>query len=498
MTQRNLPLTEYIMRHDLQTQPADLYPTIMFDPKQVNDIAQSTPLASITLNTMLSKEDSLATDNLLYHPDYEPVIQEVMENSLSNSLMTKMLESSIIDYTDSTLYKFADTLFNHWIYLSTNGKYVAYTTFVDPVSNAELALSVLDTFIFAWYAYCGSIGINMLSEPIPPAFAQRVQRLVGSSPVSVNEIMTVVDPQRVDISVAHQALSMQPIIGQIVSTEAFYVLCQEIFAAEQMQRNLIAQQEDSIGRAMVENMVSRIYSDNICVLSPTGQTYASWFAERNIVTNKWSVENLNTIYANLLSFATGANLNPTSSLSALQTAMIGIMKQLSSYSVQYMANVNSTNLIQADTTAIRASNVVGAVGSLEYNGRLQIYPDNVTSAFSTKIYDDISVIRLDNNGTLDYTSTMDMEISIGIFYSKQGENIRQRVGISNLQPRYKNPLPTNTEGMVPVIGLETFLALSPDQRSQCRDVYSGNNTYAQPMTPYVDPGYVSPGYTDLE
>ena len=141
--------------------------------------------------------------------------------------------------------------------------------------------------------------------------------------------MSVVDSKVVDVSIAQQALSIQPNISNVISTEAFYKLCNKLYTSAQMQRNLISNQELSLQRGMVFNMVSRIYSDNVCTLEPPDTLYTTWLANRNIDLTNLDINNLDNLYNRIVSAATGTDLVTVKSLKDIQLSMINILTQLS-------------------------------------------------------------------------------------------------------------------------------------------------------------------------
>jgi len=357
MTVRNLPLTEYTMHHDLTNLSDNIYPEIVFYRKSLNEKHDLSRQRILTLSEVLDIENKVVSDNKKHNEQNILSIEEQMENATSSIIPTKILESSVIDESNSEPYSLNEILINQWIYLASIGKYVAYVNVINPKTNSLLTLSALDAFILAWYVFCNSIGINVLT--IPKAVAIRVQRILptASTIVTADEIMTMVDSKRVDRTLAVELLSLQPKIDTLISIDAFYILCTKIHKAAQMQRKITAKQEQSIQRAMVANMVSRIYSDCICTLVPTETLYGSWLNERNIDISDMAASELSTFYTTILTAATGVAEFANSSIGNIQKAMMNIMTQLSSYSVQFISTINNGVVNRTDWTTVRADNI---------------------------------------------------------------------------------------------------------------------------------------------
>jgi hypothetical protein len=160
MTQRNLPIAEYTMKHDVSNQPDSFYPTPTFRMKALNIQTTAAVPETIDLDTMLSKEQLLARDNIEYQADALESINEELINAPSNVELTKALESAMVDYTNSTPYTMEDILLNHWLLWASSGKYRAYISFDDPVTGDPIQLIAKDAFTFMWYSFCASIGFK--------------------------------------------------------------------------------------------------------------------------------------------------------------------------------------------------------------------------------------------------------------------------------------------------------------------------------------------------
>jgi hypothetical protein len=111
LTSIGLPLAEFEMRHDVSGMPASLTPLLTFQKNPLNTKFNYDGVNEYTLNQVFDKEDPLAKDNITYRDVEETRTEDVMQASLSNRLKTKLLESTIIDYTGSEHYTLADTLF---------------------------------------------------------------------------------------------------------------------------------------------------------------------------------------------------------------------------------------------------------------------------------------------------------------------------------------------------------------------------------------------------
>jgi hypothetical protein len=513
MTERGLPIAEYTMRHDLVKQPDEVYPQLTFRKKSINSGYSADLVDNLTLSEILTKQDYLARDNFLIKNEVLPVIQEQMENSLSNVIMTKVLESSVIDHSNSSPYGLDEILLNHWLFLASEGLYTAFISATNPKSGERTPLNAKDAYILLWYAFCKSVGITL--NVIPKMYAKRVQRLPTSNiendpnplPGTVDDLMLVVDDTLIDRSIAEQAISIQPEITTTISTEAFYGLCKRIYDAAQMQRNLMASQEHMVRRGMVHCMVSRIYSDNICSLAPEGETYGVWFAERNINFDDLTSSDMGLLYVDLVRQATGQALIAENSIKDLQTSMVKMLTQLSSYSVQVIAQINQSDIKQTDWTATRVGNID------QSSSQLIRYPDATVQPL-TLIQSDsehLAFALLDGSFNGRFSSKDKTTLSVPITVKPKATMLPEieciRAPIARINARSQIPLVTNSQGIIPVIGIDLYFELTDEQQQSLKDVYNGGYTSIvyhddgtveqaeNEATLYMKPRYVAPTFS---
>lgn len=483
MTERKLPLAEYTMRHDVSEQPTEIYPTVTFKKTAINKALNANYQENFTLEQVLAKEDSFARSNPAERLEVAPVMRKMMRNSLSSVVATKVLESSVVDRNNNSPWTLNDILLHHWLYLASEGLYTAFVGIDDPVSGERIPLSVKDAYVFLWYAFAKSNGIELLE--IPPMLATRVQRIPMPT---VDDLMSVVDEKRVSVDKAIAALSQQPVIEPIISTEAFYNKCVEIFNAAQFQRKLISLEEGSLARGMTYGLVSRIYCDKLCRVSLAGETYPEWFAERNIVISNYTIADLGLIYVNIVREATGMNLTTKKSLKDLQAAMVKIMGQLSSYSVQFNTEINSSEIMVTDWTAVRVDRFDAKLKNL-------VYVDGAAPEVKethSKLHDKQ---RLDVNEfvmTTVHSSLNDkIELTLPSPFPKAAGRYISHIHMDTAPIRFtpSPKLEPNARGVIPVMGIVEWLAMPLAFQADMVDVYGSKVGYGsdQIVDPSNDP-----------
>ena len=463
MTDRGLPLANFLMRHDLTNQPANLLPNLTFVKSSINGLVGPDDMTNFTLDQILTLEDPLTTGNVEWHANEESLIAQVMENSKNNKLFTKVLQSTAVDYTNSSPVTLTDVLMNHWLWLAANQNYVAVVSVPNPVTGEIFALTVLDAYILAWYCMLQTIAIPLVH--IPQFYAKRVQRFVPfvDSPA---DLMSIVDPAYVDASTANLALSLQPSITSIISTSAFYSTCTEIYNASQLQRNLTSYQENYISRGMVAAMCNRIYSDNVVSVQATGSTYASWLTARNLDLTSFTSDNFTTLYGDLVGQATGLANHTSITLAQIQAAMVSMLQQLSSYGIQIIAQTNTSNIQDTDWTVVRAGDLIGTMNNSFYLPDMVTYPLSDKNSISENIKFDVNLCSIEP--LMEDSIATTMSYPIGAAEIEPNTLVTDEtyyLFASTVAPTVLGLKPNNL-GLVSVPGLDVYLGLSPtDQQS---------------------------------
>lgn len=352
LTARNLPLSSWTMRHNTANLQADLVPTPLFVRNNINNLLSEGGIDTRTVAAMLAAETPLARDNAV-DADTITSVTAKLALSLDDNLSTKVLESSVIDTTDASPYKLADCLLNHWLYFATLGIYTAFISVQDPKTGDDYSFSARDAFIV--YMYCFAAGIGLPMDTIPPLIASKVRKIPMPTAADIQPYLTsAVDPA-VDLPAV---FLNQPVIArQYISIESFNEAAAAIHQGELYHHALFSSQGHSWTRAEMEFATLFLWTDYGCDLG-TGQSFAEWFSSRNLDIPSLSQAQLATLASAIVVAATGTDVSKVESLADIQAAMLGIMTQLSSYTVQYIASINTTPIIEMEHPSIRLGDVM--------------------------------------------------------------------------------------------------------------------------------------------
>lgn len=352
MTERGLPVGSYRAVHDLRDydDPDTLLPTVRFARDSLNERDVANGKVSVTVPEMLSKELRDARDNPRHYDDDVENTKEVLENSTSNSMRSKVLESDLIDSNAGDVYPAFDIFLNEWVHKASIGYYRATIQVTNPFTGALLAMTPSEAFITWLYAINRTYGNEMADMTIPDVVAWRVRRVPLPSTA---ELRNLVESRLVPDDELQWIRENQADVGLMLSRESFFETCNEIhrYSTDQYYRYSAMEHKDARGQHQAA--VDRCYETIECVLSETHPTFHTFFRDKGWYVVDLSVEDCQTLASDLLTQATGQDLVNVASVSEIQAAMVRFMRQMSSYTVQWVQTINSSTVKFTDDGGIR-------------------------------------------------------------------------------------------------------------------------------------------------
>lgn len=347
MTDRRFPLAEYDIRHNNEPQPGQIYPNIEMRRTSINGLSAALGLDVRSVPDVLEMETDLARANADVEVEASVNIPLAMRNSRASVLQTKVLESNVLDKTDAEPFTFSEVLMSHWLYFSNVGRYTAVLSINNPGTGEMMRLTAKDAFTLYLYVYNKARGIELLQ--VPYLDAQRVRRV--PMPTAA-ELRGIVDSTYVPEYFIQAALSNQPDIRNYISVDSFKEICQDIHTAMLRHNDLTVYQQHLTTRGQVKQMTDRFYM-NYGIDIENGQDYASWFADRSLQIENLSELELDLLATDIYTTATGQDISTAKSLSEVHAAHLKLMGQLSSYSIQFIQQINSGSLKIVDRPYLR-------------------------------------------------------------------------------------------------------------------------------------------------
>lgn len=348
LSDRRIPIAEFSARY-LGEFDEQYDPIYQFRKKPLNTPYNIPEKDYFKLDELLAKEHKMAPGNLSYSIDKYIEIDTKFKRSLSHVVQTKDLESSMIDYNESVPHPLTEIIMSHWAYLAAEKKFTAAVYFIDPRTGQQRVL--MSDVAYLYMLFISLKPIKLVPETIPPILVQRIRRLVKPD---VAELMSMVDTKYIrNTKVAQALLDNHPEILPLSSRSAFFSLCDKIYTASLEEWYLLSNTHDVTERGYLDGMINRLYFDGWVEFADTGMDYKDWLNKYGLEDIDYTEDETTQLLSDIYKAATGHVVDPTKLLKNIQAAMIAILDQLSSYSIQLIREINQINVKPLNWAAIR-------------------------------------------------------------------------------------------------------------------------------------------------
>ena len=349
LTDRKIPISEFSVRHQ-DTFNENYQPNYLFRKKPINTQFNVPEKDYFTYDEIIKKEIQTATYNRDYYDNNYDKIDQKARNALSSVTQTKDLESSMVDYTDSHAYKFYNIIIHHWGYMTKLGLYKGVVVnHKNPLNGEIYSLTCEDAFIYYVYAVYLSFGIKL--KTIPGWLCERVVR---PQLPTVSELESYVDKNALPYTELPAYLhTKQPRLRKCNNRLRFYQLCNDIFNNMIHQDGIVSNHERIMDRGYAKNLIDLFHQDIYIKHDEYGKDYETWLLEKAMPLDEYTPKEGLQLAKNLLEGSTGYKTDDTKLLKNIQRAMIAVMLQLSSYSIQIIREINESEVDPLSWSAAR-------------------------------------------------------------------------------------------------------------------------------------------------
>lgn len=354
LTPRGIPLAAYRLKHNVEKLPEAIYPEVELSKHPINFGYNQSGLDRTSVHTILTRERPMARENRIVEDNALREIHEQVRSGAFNQLPTKVLESEVIDRSNSSVRSLMSVLLNQWLHLATTGRYRAYVTLSHPQTGAGMTMSVKDAFIVALYCFTRAREIDL--PTIPRMIAYEVLR----TPLpNHQELAQIVDRRYVPEGMIQAIQDRITPLGEYITTERFHSACVNLHREYLKLWELYSFQEHYLTRGFCEQLVRRHFMHVPCDLVEQPTSFDDWLKAGGYDFETLTRGEMEQLLMDAINITTGLNLTNRVTLSEIQSALLRLMGQLSSYSVQYLKNINQSDYRLVGIPAIR----VGDVGS---------------------------------------------------------------------------------------------------------------------------------------
>lgn len=471
-TERNISVVNYIFNQrgsfDLTRRVEYVYNQRLLNSKDLvyRDFDYS-------LRDIGNKEIPLAPGNKKeYDFNYEH-IDNRNKYSMYSTLLTKDLETILMDETDSVRYKLLDVLTDYWAYLAKHNQVNFLSDITDPITNVTSRLSAKDLFKF--YVICLHAKSGVKLEEFPDYRIKRVFRPTQPTPQQIEKLFY---EKRLEyIGYITDIQDNIPIYPTILTSFQFSEFITQVYRLNIGLWTLLSNygDMDTEGqmRMAIDTMhMTEVYSFNDetvdAFLSRTGVGDPREYTPEVLTGYVFNI--LDTIFDNRLSF-----LNR---LQKLQQALTDIFFNFNSYTVQLINNYYSGGHILAGIKDRRYGYSYKTKINMDVNAETTslITATNFEPTNSTKVEESVG-LDFQIGHDVSYKSESSLSILTGI-YAEPAEASEFNLNLKSLSIH-------NSEGIVrniaaprvdfKTLGVEVMFSTPPDPSSDEVLTFLANN-----------------------
>jgi hypothetical protein len=346
LTQRNLPLYEYVIKHNTYVQlPDNEHPTrLSYTPDlyvkrnalNYNDVNQIKQLK--TFEQIREQMDTSAPGNFIDRTEIHPQAAQEFVTHRSSVIATKLVESLAVDISDEVPHTLTEVLMTHWMAWACQGRYAAHIPLEINGEINAVTLSTKDCVVL--YQYCLDKALGIGNTYIQKLLLQRVVRLPKPS---LEELQTKALGAPLTTSAIQTLSGYVPSVGQLFSVDSFYDAAAAVFAGGVYQYRYYSNIPHILKNAAAQAVSTAHYSDYVTEIYPQ-KTYAQWVEDNNLSFDGYTPQDYLALAAAVFDQATGLSAHAALSIKEVQRAMLAVISRLTSYSIQYLSDVDSSKV----------------------------------------------------------------------------------------------------------------------------------------------------------
>lgn len=386
---RRIPLSDYTVRQ-LLAFDSDLMPVLIAHRSALGTSDNSAAAEYVDLETFFEKEALTQNGNPRYYENHLKRITHDLQTVNSSIVLTKDLESAMVDYTNAVPDPLPDVLMRQWAYMACNDLYNVVVSFSNPATGVPYTLLAKDALIY--YSYIMLRAHDIPVEQVPSFLNVKFKR---NPRVDLTELTSEIPDQFPWLyDTAKKLRNAGPNITRVTSVTQFWDMTYAIYQESMQQWFLKGATHDPLARGVVGKMINRLYGIELIELDKT-RTMKQWLTANNLPEYDLSREEAMLMTREIFENATGFAVDDTKTLKAIQKALLELFGQLSSYAIQFMREINDSDIIPLSGAQIRIG-----VESQESYDKVDIYAPvrilDATQRHSDFVSIEIPDVRIDS------------------------------------------------------------------------------------------------------
>lgn len=355
LTERHIPIAEYTARQYTGFDEK-YYPNYHYRKKPLNTTYNIPEKNYYTLEEIQVKEQDLAPGNKEYWAFHYDKIEKQFQNSGNAVMLTKDLESFMFDYSNSVPHSLPSILLNEWGYRAFTEDYHSLITFKDPNKSISYTVTTDVAFVYFMYLAYNAIGYNLTT--LPTVFGFSINKLYKGRTFDETVMNEFAELMHVP-GIVKEIITSMPKATFFYSTRQFFNYAYTLYQQRISHWLTISNRGSMYDRGHMEILIDQMFFSTKMDfsghprLNPDHLSMQDWLIINRLPINDLTQSQRLSLMAAIFDKATGQNIDKTKQLRYIQKAMIDILRQLSSYSIQVFAKINELDIRPVNWPVIR-------------------------------------------------------------------------------------------------------------------------------------------------
>jgi hypothetical protein len=332
-SERNISVVNYVYQ---QRNSADTRGLMQYRYKQklLNTKRLVYNTSDMSLDYVAGKERPLAPGNNAVYDYGREGIDFAHRNALFSEVLSKDLETILLDETDSVKYKLLQILVDNWAYLMMKGRVSFLVEVTDPATSITSRLSTRDLFKLYLIVLYASQGVALQQFP-----AYRVQRVFKSELPSKEQLLSgwyTMDPKQRQY--VQDVLNAIPTYQYYLTSYQFEQYVTQMYKLNIGLWNLLSGYSDMDTEGQMSWVVDQLH-ESVDFEVDTEETVDAFLDRMGMEDPRsYNIPQLQIYLYNILDNAYDKKLSFLSRFQKLQDALTKVFFKFNSYTVQLINN----------------------------------------------------------------------------------------------------------------------------------------------------------------
>uniref|UniRef100_A0AAU8KXI9 Virion structural protein n=1 Tax=Pantoea phage Survivor TaxID=3232176 RepID=A0AAU8KXI9_9CAUD len=337
LTHRKIPISRYQVIQTTEGMVDTLKPAPRMFSQPVNLISEFGMDTKVwTVPEVIKKEIPLALDNVDEEPWGISDTQYAITYGLHGAAPSKVLESTMTDTTDRNPDRIMKVLHNEWIYLTFKKIYNINIDVSDVRTGKHFRLR-MDQAVTLWhYLIDRARGIKKPGD-IPEFNYWGVRKLI---PPNWQELQALGHKEILTEEVCKDILKVHIDFPQLISPDAFFQKGFEVADGKWQHKKLYSAQLNLFIASRRQNACDALYENGLAKLTDI-KTYDDFLLTLDLELWDYTADECLDLAWAIWEKATGWEYNNSISIGEQQRLLINLMKDLTSYTVQYIGSTET-------------------------------------------------------------------------------------------------------------------------------------------------------------